>query len=114
VWNDTARAVLDSVLEVDEIASALISERIERTTAKHTVEKITAHFVAWEILTIFVFKIFTAVFHHKFSYALVTVFIIAQNFKNSITLNINYLKFGSYNISNVVYNNNRVDKTQLI
>ena len=57
------RAILDAILNIDEIATAFIAESKEGAAAEHTVEKIALHLMAGEIFAFLVFKIFTAVFH---------------------------------------------------
>ena len=56
-------AVLDSLLQIHEIPAAFVAKGIQRTATKHTVEVVTAYFMARKIFTGIVFKIGTAVFH---------------------------------------------------
>ena len=62
--NGAIRAILNPRFKINEITAALVSERIKGTATEHTVEEVAVNLMARKILTVFIFKIFTAIFHY--------------------------------------------------
>ena len=63
VGNVTVGAVLYPLLQIHKIPAAFVAKGIQRAATKHTVEIVTAYFMAGKIFTGIVFKIGTVVFH---------------------------------------------------
>ena len=55
--NEAVGAVLDAVLDINEISAALVAERIKGATTEHTVEDLSRGFMAGKIFALLVLEI---------------------------------------------------------
>ena len=61
--NVAVGAILNALLQVHEVASALVAKSVQRAATKHTVEIVPIYLMAGEVFTGIIFEICTAVFH---------------------------------------------------